>query len=282
VQALLGFLNVFRIKELRDRILFTLGLLAVYRIGSFIPLPGVNNQALTEFFSKDSNNLFGLYNTFVGGALQRASVFSLGIMPYISASIIIQIMGTVIPSIQALQKQGQEGRNKLNQWTRYLTILLSFFQGFGVGNWLFSQATSTGETLVVVGMSRFGFSLLAALTLTAGTMFILWLGEQISERGIGQGISLLIFAGIVARLPGGIANTLELGRTGAISPFIIVLLAVGAIARGRVGCDCGTPNATGESREGRCHGPGAIPRVGGGEATSGRADGQRRRAPGGA
>jgi len=123
VQALLGFLNVFRIKELRDRIFFTLGLLAVYRVGSFIPLPGINNQAITEFFSKDSNNLFGLYNTFVGGALQRASVFSLGIMPYISASIIIQIMGSVIPSIQALQKQGQEGRNKLNQWTRYLTIL---------------------------------------------------------------------------------------------------------------------------------------------------------------
>ncbi len=242
MQALLGFLNVFRIKELRDRILFTLGLLAVYRIGSFIPLPGVNNQALTEFFSKDSNNLFGLYNTFVGGALQRASVFSLGIMPYISASIIIQIMGTVIPSIQALQKQGQEGRNKLNQWTRYLTILLSFFQGFGVGNWLFSQATSTGETLVVVGMSRFGFSLLAALTLTAGTMFILWLGEQITARGIGNGTSLVIFIGIMAQMPRAIFSEIELVLSGerSVPMLAVVLLIVLAITAFIIFIDQGT------------------------------------------
>ncbi len=226
MQALLGFLNVFRIKELRDRIFFTLGLLAVYRVGSFIPLPGINNQAITEFFSKDSNNLFGLYNTFVGGALQRASVFSLGIMPYISASIIIQIMGSVIPSIQAMQKQGQEGRNKLNQWTRYLTILLSFFQGFGVGNWLFSQATSTGESLVVFGMSRMGFGLLAALTLTAGTMFILWLGEQITARGIGNGTSLIIFIGIMAQMPRAIVSEAELVLSGERSiPMLVVILA---------------------------------------------------------
>jgi len=242
VQALLGFLNVFRIKELRDRIFFTLGLLAVYRVGSFIPLPGINNQAITEFFSKDSNNLFGLYNTFVGGALQRASVFSLGIMPYISASIIIQIMGSVIPSIQALQKQGQEGRNKLNQWTRYLTILLSFFQGFGVGNWLFSQATSTGESLVVFGMSRMGFGLLAALTLAAGTMFILWLGEQITARGIGNGVSLIIFIGIMSRMPASIFNEAQLVMTGerSIPMLVVILLFVLAIIMFIIFIDQGT------------------------------------------
>ena len=146
MQALQGFLNIFKIKDLRDRVLFTLVLLAVYRMGGFIPLPGINSAAIADFFSNTSNNLFGLYNTFVGGALQRASIFSLGIMPYISASIIIQIMGAVIPSIQAMQRSGQEGKNKLSQWTRYLTIILAFFQGFGIGNWLFSQATSTGQS----------------------------------------------------------------------------------------------------------------------------------------
>ena len=243
MQALLGFLNVFRIKELRDKIFFTLGMLAIYRVGSFVPLPGINNQAITEFFSgSGSNNLFGLYNTFVGGALQRASVFSLGIMPYISASIIIQIMGSVIPSIQAMQKQGQEGRNKLNQWTRYLTILLSFFQGFGVGNWLFSQATSTGESLVVFGMSRMGFALLAALTLAAGTMFILWLGEQITARGIGNGVSLIIFIGIVSRMPTSIFNEAQLVFSGerSIPMLVVILLFVLAIIMFIIFIDQGT------------------------------------------
>ena len=189
MQALQGFLNIFRIKDLRDKILFTLGILAVYRVGGFVPLPGIDSAAIADFFSGPSNNLFGLYNTFVGGALQRASVFSLGIMPYISASIIIQIMGAVIPSIQAMQKQGQEGRAKLGQWTRYLTIILSFFQGIGIGNWLYSQTTSSGATLIADGMSRMSFVMLTALTLTAGAMFIVWLGEQITARGIGNGIS---------------------------------------------------------------------------------------------
>ena len=242
MQAILGFLNVFKIKDLRDRIFFTLGLLAVYRLGSFIPLPGINNQAITEFFSKDSNNLFGLYNTFVGGALQRASVFSLGIMPYISASIIIQIMGTVIPSIQAMQKLGREGRNKLNQWTRYLTILLSFFQGFGVGNWLFSQATSTGESLVVFGMGRMGFALLAALTLTTGTMFILWLGEQITARGIGNGTSLIIFIGIMAQMPRAVFSEVELVLSGerSVPMLAVILLIVLAIVAFIIFIDQGT------------------------------------------
>ncbi len=242
MQALQGFLNIFRIKDLRDRIFFTLGLLAVYRIGSFVPLPGINNQAINEFFSKDSNNLFGLYNTFVGGALQRASIFSLGIMPYISASIIIQIMGTVIPSIQAMQKLGQEGRNKLNQWTRYLTIILTFFQGFGVGNWLFSQATSTGESLVVAGMSRFTFGFLAALTLTAGTMFILWLGEQITARGIGNGTSLIIFIGIMAQMPRAVFNEAELVFSGerSVPMLAVILLMVLAIIAFIIFIDQGT------------------------------------------
>ena len=225
MQALQGFLNIFRIKELRDRILFTVGFLAIYRIGGFVPLPGINNQAITEFFNNSSNNLFGLYNTFVGGALQRASIFSLGIMPYISASIIIQIMGTVIPTIQALQKQGQEGRAKLSQWTRYLTIVLSMIQGFGVGTWLFTQATSTGQSLVLAGMSRSGFTFLTALTLTSGAMFILWLGEQITARGIGNGVSLVIFIGIMAQMPRAIFSEAELVLSGERSiPMLAVIL----------------------------------------------------------
>ena len=148
MQALQGFLNILKIKDLRDKILFTLGVLAIYRLGGFVPLPGINSIAIAEFFSKNSNNLFGLYNTFVGGALQRASIFSLGIMPYISASIIIQLMGTVVPSIAQIQKQGQEGRAKMTQWTRYGTILISALQAFGVATWLGSQATPTGQSLL--------------------------------------------------------------------------------------------------------------------------------------
>ena len=163
-------------------------------------------------------------------------------MPYISASIIIQIMGTVIPSIQAMQKLGQEGRNKLNQWTRYLTILLSFFQGFGVGNWLFSQATSTGESLVVYGMGRVGFALLAALTLTAGSMFILWLGEQITARGIGNGTSLVIFIGIMAQMPRAIFSEVELVFSGerSVPMLVVILLIVLAIVAFIIFIDQGT------------------------------------------
>ncbi len=227
MQALQGFLNIFRIPDLRTRILFTLGILAVYRVGGFVPLPGIDSAAIATFFSGTTNNLFGLYNTFVGGALQRASVFSLGIMPYISASIIIQIMGAVIPSIQALQKQGQEGRAKLGQWTRYLTIVLSFFQGLGIGNWLFSQATSTGQSLVVDGVGRTAFVLLTALTLTAGSMLIVWLGEQITARGLGNGISLIIFIGIMAEMPRAVFSEAELVLSGERSiPLLAAILAL--------------------------------------------------------
>ncbi len=227
MQALQGFLNIFRIPDLRQRILFTLGILAVYRVGGFVPLPGIDSGAIATFFSGTTNNLFGLYNTFVGGALQRASVFSLGIMPYISASIIIQIMGAVIPSIQALQKQGQEGRAKLGQWTRYLTIALSFFQGLGIGNWLFSQATSTGQSLVIGGVGRTSFVLLTALTLTAGSMLIVWLGEQITARGLGNGISLIIFIGIMAEMPRAVFSEAELVLSGERSiPLLAAILAL--------------------------------------------------------
>jgi preprotein translocase subunit SecY len=242
MQALQGFLNIFRIKELRDRILFTLGILAVYRVGGFVPLPGIDSAAIADFFNGASNNLFGLYNTFVGGALQRASVFSLGIMPYISASIIIQIMGAVIPSIQAMQKQGQEGRAKLGQWTRYLTIVLSFFQGIGIGNWLFSQSTSAGASLVMGGVSRTGFVMLTALTLTAGSMFIVWLGEQITARGIGNGISLIIFIGIMAQMPVAVFSEAELVLSGerSIPMLAAILVLVVAVIMFIVFVDQGT------------------------------------------
>jgi preprotein translocase subunit SecY len=211
VQALQGFFNILKIKDLRDKILFTLGLLAVYRLGGFVPLPGVNSLAIAEFFSKNSNNLFGLYNTFVGGALQRASIFSLGIMPYISASIIIQLMGTVIPTIAQLQKTGQEGRAKLTQWTRYGTIVISALQALGVATWLSNQATPTGQSLLASGVGHFSFTLLTVLT----------------ARGIGNGISLIIFIGIMAQMPRAIFSEFEMVLSGERSfPMEVVILAV--------------------------------------------------------
>jgi preprotein translocase subunit SecY len=227
VSALAGFANILKIKDLRDKILFTLALLAVYRLGGFVPLPGINSVAIAEFFSKNSNNLFGLYNTFVGGALQRASIFSLGIMPYISASIIIQLMGTVVPTIAQLQKTGQEGRAKLTQWTRYGTIIISALQSWGVATWLMSQATPTGQSLVAGGVSHLSFAFLTILTLTTGTVFIMWLGEQITARGIGNGISLIIFIGIMAQMPHAIFSEAEMVLSGERSiPMEFVILAV--------------------------------------------------------
>jgi preprotein translocase subunit SecY len=233
VQALQGFLNIWKIKDLRDKILFTLGVLAAYRLGGFITLPGINSTAIAEFFSKNSNNLFGLYNTFVGGALQRASIFSLGIMPYISASIIIQLMGTVVPTIAQLQRTGQEGRAKLTQWTRYGTIAISALQAIGVSTWLFSLTTGTGMGIVAAGTSRIGFTLMTVLTLTTGTVFIMWLGEQITARGIGNGISLIIFIGIMAQMPRAIFNEFEMVKTGERSvpmEAVIVMIVIAITA----------------------------------------------------
>ncbi len=242
MQALQGFFNILKIKDLRDKILFTLGLLAVYRLGGFVPLPGVNSLAIAEFFSKNSNNLFGLYNTFVGGALQRASIFSLGIMPYISASIIIQLMGTVIPTIAQLQKTGQEGRAKLTQWTRYGTIVISALQALGVATWLSSQSTPTGQSLLAAGVSHWSFTLLTVLTLTTGTVFIMWLGEQITSRGIGNGISLVIFIGIMAQMPRAIFSEFEMVMSGerSVPMEAVILLVVLAIIAFIIFIDQGT------------------------------------------
>lgn len=210
MQVVSGFANIFRIKDLRERVLFTLFILLIYRLGGFIPVPGVDGKALGEFFSSNAQNVFSLYNTFVGGALSRAAIFSLGIMPYITASIIIQLMGTVVPRIHELQRQGMEGRNKLTQWTRYLTIGISAMQAIGISTWLFGQTSPSGQALVQQSLGRLEFTALTTLTLTTGTVFIMWLGEQITARGIGNGISLIIFTGIMADVPVAILQEFEL------------------------------------------------------------------------
>ncbi len=194
------FQNIFKIPELKRRILFTLLIFIIYRIGGHIPVPGINASALGEFLKEAQNTLFGLYDMFAGGNFGRATVFALGIMPYISASIILQLMGTVIPALQKLQQEGEEGRKKITQWTRYLTVGISAAQAVGVSVFLISIG-STKSGLQVVPDSGPLFIFMTVITLTAGTVFIMWLGEQITERGIGNGISLLIFIGIVDRLP---------------------------------------------------------------------------------
>ena len=194
------FLNCFKIPDLRRRILFTVGLLAVYRVGGQITVPGVDVAALREYFSGTSNTLFGIYDMFVGGAFRRGTIFALGIMPYISASIILQLLGAVIPYFQKLQREGEEGRKKITQYTRYGTVFLAAAQAYGVS---FFLATIKGPATGISAVANpgIGFTLQTILTITTGTIFIMWLGEQITERGIGNGISLIIFIGIVAALP---------------------------------------------------------------------------------
>ena len=216
-KAIDAFVNAFKIADLRKKLLFTLGVLIIYRIGAHITIPGVNSAVLGEYF-RNSNNLFGLYDSFTGGAFAKATVFALGIMPYISASIIIQLMGAVIPAIQMLQKEGQEGRAKLNQYTRYFTVVLAALQGWGVSVWLsnlkVTTAAGTGISVLLddfaSGMGNIGFRLLATLTFTTGTIFVMYLGEQITSRGVGNGISLIIFAGIVGGLPRAVFAELEM------------------------------------------------------------------------
>ena len=192
--------SIFKIPELRNRVLFTLGILAIYRLGGQVPIPGIDRVALTEFFAGSANTIFGLYDMFVGGAFTKATVFALGIMPYISASIILQLMGAVVPALQKLQKEGEAGRKKIIQYTRYGTVALAAAQSFGVSFFLESlQSPQTG--LSVVLYPGWGFRVLTVLTITAGTVFIMWLGEQIDGQGIGNGMSLLIFIGIIASLP---------------------------------------------------------------------------------
>ncbi len=199
-----SFKNVFRIPELKKRILFTLGILVVYRIGGHIPTPGIDTAALGDFFRNSQNTLFGMYDMFVGGAFRKATIFALGIMPYISASIIIQLLGAVWEPIRQLQREGQDGRNKITQYTRYGAVILALVQSMGISVFLQSIKTSAGQPVVLPTMMGIEFKLITMITMTSGTIFIMWLGEQITSRGIGNGISLIIFIGIVARIPGAV------------------------------------------------------------------------------
>ena len=219
-----GFQNIFKIPELKKRILYTLALLAVYRIGVHVPTPGIDAVALASFFERAQGTLLGLFDMFSGGALERLSVFALGIMPYISASIILQLLTVVIPHLEQLKKEGEQGRKKITQYTRYGTVVLSIIQGFGISVGLESMSSPGGAPVVIA--PGWGFRLMTVLTLTAGTAFIMWLGEQITERGIGNGISLIIFAGIVARMPTAAGNTFSLLSTGEMSIFIVVILLI--------------------------------------------------------
>ncbi|WP_177420128.1 preprotein translocase subunit SecY [endosymbiont of Lamellibrachia barhami] len=216
-----------RLTELRQRLLFVAGALLVFRIGTFIPVPGVNPVALAALFEQTQGSILDMFNMFSGGALERASLFALGIMPYISASIIMQLMSAVIPTLEQLKKEGEAGRRKITQYTRYGTVVLATFQAVGISIALQSQ-TVGGES--VVAQQGLGFIVTAAVSLVTGTMFLMWLGEQITERGIGNGISMIIFAGIVAGLPSAIGGTLELARTGELNALTILFLFVLAIA----------------------------------------------------
>ncbi len=219
-----GFQNIFKIPELKRRILYTFGLLMVYRVGCAVPTPGIDSDSLADFFARAKGTLLGLFDMFSGGALERLSVFALGIMPYISASIILQLLTVVVPHLERLSKEGEAGRKKITRYTRYGTVVLSVIQGFGVSVGL-ERMTSSGVGAVVADPG-WSFRLMTVLTLTAGTAFIMWLGEQITERGIGNGISLIIFAGIVARMPSAVGNTFRLMNTGEIGIFVILMLTV--------------------------------------------------------
>ncbi|HUT03650.1 MAG TPA: preprotein translocase subunit SecY [bacterium] len=216
--------NMFKIPELRRRILFTLALLAVYRLGCHLPTPGIDAAALAQFFESQQGTLLSMVDLFSGGALRKLTVFALGIMPYISASIILQLLIVVIPSLEKLSKEGEAGKKKITMYTRYGTAVLSMLQGFGIGMWLEKMKSPSGAPIVI--HPGLGFKLLAMITLTAGTAFIMWLGEQISERGIGNGISLIIFAGIIARLPAAIGQTLSQVFQGELKIYTIIILVV--------------------------------------------------------
>jgi len=220
--ANINFGAIAKAEELKKRIWFTLGVLIIYRLGTYIPLPGINPDALRQSFQNASGGVLGLFNMFSGGAVERMAIFALNIMPYISASIIIQLLTSVLPTLEALKKEGESGRKVLNQYTRYLTVLLAVFQSWGIAVGLQAQGS-------IVQNPGLFFVISAVITLTGGTMFLMWLGEQITSRGIGNGSSLIIFAGIVANLPTALAGTLELGRQGAISTGLILLVIVMAV-----------------------------------------------------
>jgi len=217
--------NIFRVPDLRNRVLFTLAMLAVYRFGAHVPVPGIDGAKLESIFEQNADTLFGLFDMFSGGMFRRLTVFALGIMPYITASIILQLMTVVVPALEKLQKEGELGRRKITQWTRYLTVILAMFQSIGIATML----QNLGQGLVV--HPGFGFVLLTMISLTTGTAFIMWLGEQISERGIGNGMSLIIFAGIVRGLPDAVVEMVTQLRTGnwSILHVLVILLVMLAV-----------------------------------------------------
>jgi len=217
--------NLFAVADLRNRVLFTLALLGVYRVGSHIPTPGVNTEALAILAEQTANTMFGLYDMFSGGNLSQVTIFALGVMPYISASIILQLLAVVWPTLERISKEGELGRRKITQYTRYLTLVLAFVQSLGIAFFLERQTQIAGG-LPLVYVTGWGFRFMCVLTLTTGTMFIMWLGEQITERGIGNGMSLLIFAGIVVGLPSAVLTTFDQMRTGQISLLRIVFLVL--------------------------------------------------------
>jgi preprotein translocase subunit SecY len=217
-----GFQNIGKIPELKRRIIATLLLLAVYRIGVHIPTPGIDGNVLASIFERAKGTLLGFFDMFAGGGLERLSVFALGIMPYISASIILQLLTVVVPTLERLSKEGEAGRRKITQYTRYGTVIISLIQGFGISIGLEQMRGAGGE--LVVYNPGWSFRLMTMITLTGGTSFIMWLGEQITEKGIGNGISLIIFAGIVARMPNAIAGTVSLVDSGEMNWFVVLLL----------------------------------------------------------
>lgn len=214
--------------ELKKRIWFTLAALIVYRIGTYVPVPGVDANVMADILRQHGGGILGMFDMFTGGALGRMTVFALNIMPYISASIIVQLMSSAVPSLEALKKEGESGRKKLNQYTRYLTVLIAIFQAWGIAVGLEAMRGSMGQSAVYEGGVFFRIS--CVVTLVGGTLFLMWLGEQITARGVGNGISLIIFAGIVANLPHAAIATLELGRTGALSTGFIIAFLVIALA----------------------------------------------------
>jgi preprotein translocase subunit SecY len=221
--ALTGVENLARLPELKKKLLWTFVLVAVYRIGVHVPVPGVDSAALADFFESAKNTLFGLFDMFSGGGLRNLSIFALGIMPYISASIIIQLLTVVSPELAKMQKEeGAAGRKKITQYTRYGTVLITFIQGFGIAVGLESMASPTGAPVVL--MPGWGFRLMTIITLCAGTVFLMWLGEQLTEKGIGNGISLIIYSGIVAGLPRAVLSTFDLLKAGELSPLMLILI----------------------------------------------------------
>ena len=228
IEGLQSFQNIFKIPELKRRVLVTLGLLAAYRLGAHVPTPGIDAAALAEFFNQVQGTLLGMVDLFSGGNLRRLTVFALGIMPYISASIILQLLTVVIPALERLAKEGEAGKKKITQYTRYGTIALSLVQSFGIAVGLESMRSQTGA--ILVPDPGWGFRLMTMLTLTTGTALIMWLGEQISEKGIGNGISLIIFAGIVVRLPSAIVSSYQLIATGELKLFVFLALILMMVA----------------------------------------------------